>query len=159
VVDIWSVLDNDLHPSVRVKITIPLELDVEYTTPSVTGHDIGVSDPDWQPAPTRPMRMSGRVERDGRPVAGALVRADTSSDTTDENGEYELRSVTPGRQLLLVHENGNFHEFEVNLPQDTLVTLPSSEGGANGNGNGNGDPTPESGGDEPRRRRRNQEQE
>lgn len=161
VVDIWSVLDNDLHPSVRVKITIPLELDVEYTTLSVTGHDIGVDDPSWQPGPTRPMRMAGRVERDGQPVAGALVRADTSSATTDENGEYTLRSVTPGRQLLFVREGDNFHQLAVDLPQDINVTLPSAnnETGGSGDSNGDDDSIPPSGGGERRRRPRNREQE
>jgi hypothetical protein len=159
VVDIWSVLDNDLHPSVRVKITIPLELDVEYTTPSITSHDIGVDDPSWQPGPTRPMRMSGRVERDGQPVAGALVRADSSSATTDEKGEYTLRSVTPGRQLLFVREGDNFHQLAVDLPQDVNVTLPSArdEAGGNGESNGGDDSPPPDDGAGRRRRPRNRE--
>ena len=161
VVDIWSVLDNDLHPSVRVKITIPLDLDVEYTTAAVTGHDIGMADPTWRPGPRRPMRMSGRVERDGQPVTGALVRAGTSSDTTDENGDYSLRSVRPGKQVLFVREGSNFHQFEVDLPEETNITLPGAGGTTegNGNGNGHGDSTPDSGGGGRRRRQRNRDQE
>jgi hypothetical protein len=107
------------------------------------------------------MRMSGRVERDGQPVVGALMRADTSSDTTDERGEYTLRSVTPGRQLLFVREGDNFHQLAVDLPQDINVTLPSAndEAGGSGESNDDDDSTPPSGGGERRRRPRNREQE
>jgi hypothetical protein len=155
VVDIWSVLDNDLHPSVRVKITIPLELDVEYSTPSVTGSDIGMDPPTWKPGPTRPMRMSGRVERDGQPVAGALVRAGQSSATTDEHGDYTLNIVTPGQQVLWVRAEDKLHEFDVNLPEELNISLPGAEGAAAGSG----DAQPDSGGGTSRRRQRNTEQE
>jgi hypothetical protein len=151
VVDIWSVLDNDLHPSVRVKITVPLELDVEYTTTAVTGHDIGMDEPTWKPGPTRPMRITGRVERDGQPVAGALVRADLSSATTDEKGEYTLNRVTPGKQLLWVRADEEFHQFEVELPRDTNITLPSAPAEAAGTAETAPDP---GGGGERRTRRR-----
>ena len=155
VVDIWSVLDNDLHPSVRVKITVPLELDVEYTTTAVTGHDIGMDEPTWKPGPTRPMRITGRVERDGQPVAGALVRADLSSATTDEKGEYTLNRVTPGKQLLWVRADEEFHQFEVELPRDTNITLPSAPAEAAGAAETAPDP---GGGGERRTRRRPSDQ-
>jgi hypothetical protein len=153
VVDIWSVLDNDLHPSVRVKVTVPLELDVEYLTPSVTGRDVSAGDPTWTPDPTKPQRISGRVERDGRPVEGALVRADYSSATTDERGEYTLNNVVPGRQLFWVSVDGAFHQFEVDLPKDTLITLPGTAAPdpAPGGDPPSGDPPPP---DRPARRTR-----
>jgi hypothetical protein len=147
VVDIWSVLDNDLHPSVRVTVTIPLELDVEYTSPAVSGHDVGVDSPNWHPGPTRPMRISGRVEQDGRPVVGALVRADYSSDTTDDRGEYALNHVTPGKQLFWVRYNDTFFQMEVDLPKDTVITLPGSTGG--GGDSGGQSPAPDQPGAEP----------
>jgi hypothetical protein len=127
VVDIWSVLDNDLHPSVRVTVTVPLELDVEYESPAVRGHDVGVDSPTWTPGPTKPMRMTGRVEQNGQPVAGALVRADYASATTDERGEYALNNVTPGRQLFWVRVDGTFYQMEVDLPKDNVITLPAAE--------------------------------
>jgi hypothetical protein len=127
VVDIWSVLDNDLHPSVRVTVTVPLELDVEYESPAVRGHDVGVDSPTWTPGPTKPMRMTGRVEQNGQPVVGALVRADYASATTDERGEYALNNVTPGRQLFWVRVDGTFYQMEVDLPKDNVITLPAAE--------------------------------
>jgi hypothetical protein len=101
------------------------------------------------------MRISGRVERDGQPVAGALVRADMSSATTDERGEYALNRVTPGQQSLWVRVDEEFHQFEVNLPEETNITLPSAQATAAGDG----ESTPDSGGGERRTRRRNTEQE
>lgn len=130
VVDIWTVLDNDLHPSVRVKVTIPLELDVEYTTPSVTGHGLNMDSPDWHPGPTSPIRFSGRVEQDGKPVTGALIRIDYASGTTDDRGEFALNNVTPGRQLVWVRANGNFYQMEGDIPKDRVFTLPPGEGPA-----------------------------
>jgi hypothetical protein len=151
VVDIWSVLDNDLHPSVRVTVTIPLELDVEYTTREVTGQDVGMGDPSWTPGPTRPMRMTGRVERDGEPVPGVLVRADMASATTDDRGEYALDRVTPGRQLVWVRLGDEFHELLLNLPQETDITLPSATT------EGNGETEPEGSSGQGRGRQRNRE--
>ncbi len=158
VVDIWSVLDNDLHPSVRVTVTIPLELDVEYQSPAVRGHDVGVDSPTWQPGPTRPMRITGRVEQDGQPVAGALVRADYASATTDDSGEYVLNNVTPGRQLFWVRVKETFYQLEADLPKDSVITLPSATTPPSGDSGGepptpdqpaNDPPTPAEPGNEP----------
>ena len=140
VVDIWSVLDNDLHPSVRVKVTIPLELDVEYQSPSVTGHGVGLDSPTWRPGPTRPVRISGRVDQDGKPVVGALVRADYSSATTDDRGEYSLDNVMPGRQLVWVRVGETFHQLEADLPKDSAITLPDTTPSATTNGDSGSEP-------------------
>lgn len=153
VVDIWSVLDNDLHPSVRVTVTVPLELDVEYQSPAVSGHDVGVDSPTWTPGPTRPMRMTGRVEQNGQPVAGALVRADYASATTDERGEYSLNNVTPGRQLFWVRVNGTFYQMEVDLPKDNVITLPAAETPPESPGGDAPAPTPDQPSRTPRRSR------
>ena len=126
VVDIWSVLDNDLHPSVRVTVTIPLELDVEYSSPSVVERQVSYDGPDWHPRPQGPMAITGRVERDGEPVSGALIRADYTSTHTDERGEYSLNDVMPGKQLLWVRAGRDFHQFEVDLPADSVITLPTA---------------------------------
>jgi hypothetical protein len=144
VVDIWSVLDNDLHPSVRVTVTIPLELDVEYTAPAVLARDVRVDGPGWRPRPQGPARVTGRVERGGNPVSGALVRADYSATHTNERGEYELNDVTPGRQLLWVRLENSFFQFEVDLPDESLITLPGDGGSSETDSGGPNDEPPES---------------
>jgi hypothetical protein len=67
-------------------------------------------------------------------VAGALVRADYASATTDERGEYALNNVTPGRQLFWVRVNGTFYQMEVDLPKDNVITLPAAETPPEGSG-------------------------
>jgi hypothetical protein len=146
VVDIWSVLDNDLRPSVRVTVTIPLDVDVDYTRPSVHGKNLDVQDPDWQPKPTRPTRVEGRVEQDGKPVVGALVRADYSATTTDDRGEYALNQVAPGKQLVWVRANETFYQLVADLPAESVLQLPSAQpdegrGGEGGSGPGGGEVT------------------
>jgi hypothetical protein len=129
VVDIWSVLDNDLHPSVRVTVTIPLEVDFAYESPPVVdrSRSVAIGPPDWRGLGSSPRRIEGRLERDGQPVAGALVRADYSSTTTDSDGAFILDRVTPGPQLVFVQFENEFHQLEANLPQDSLLRLPSNQ--------------------------------
>ena len=126
VVDIWSVLDNDLHPSVRVTVTIPLEVDVEYESPPVHSSGAGLSGPGWRPPRTTPTRVEARVERDGKPVPDALVRVDYSSGRSNEKGEFFLDKLKPGRQLVYVQADGAFLELEADLTSDPVLALPAS---------------------------------
>jgi hypothetical protein len=127
IVDIWSVLDNDLRPSVRVTVTVPLDVDMEYLTPPTReAPDINLDDPSWTPTSKAPTRYAGRLTRKGRPVAGARIRADFSSATTDKNGEFALREIRPGRKTVLVLADGQFYQFEADLPKDEVLELPDS---------------------------------
>jgi hypothetical protein len=127
VVDIWSVLDNDLHPSVRVTVTIPLEVDVSYDAPPVIDRSriAQMGPPQWRAIGTSPLRVEGVLQRDGGPVSGALIRADYSSTTTDAEGAFSLDHVTPGPQLVFVQYEGEFYQIEANLPLDRVLNLPS----------------------------------
>lgn len=124
IVDIWSVLDNDLRPSVRVTVTVPLDVDVAYESPMAGDREIGLEDPSWTPPASKPVSMTARLVREGKPVPGARIRADVSSATTDKNGEFSLRRVKPGRQTVFVLADGQFHQFEVDLPGEGVVELP-----------------------------------
>jgi hypothetical protein len=128
VVDIWSVLDNDLHPSVRVTVTIPLEVDVSYDAPPVLDRSRipEMGPPQWHAIGTSPLRVVGVLQRDGRPVSGALIRADYSSTTTDDEGAFALDRVAPGPQLVFVQYEGEFHQLEADLPLDRVLNLPSA---------------------------------
>ncbi len=126
VLDVWSVLDNDLHPSVRFTVTVPLELEVEYETPLAVDRDVRGQGPGWQPAPRKPMRIEGRVEQNDRPVAGAVIRADYSSTRTDDRGEFALNNVTPGRQIVWVQTGRQFYQLEADLPEDNVFRLPGN---------------------------------
>jgi hypothetical protein len=124
VIDVWSVLDNDLRPSVRVTVTVPLDVDVEYGTPPVREPLITAPDPSFVPPPSEPVRMQGRLLRDGRPVAGARMRVELSSSITDTDGSWVLRSVRPGSRTVFVEHDGAFHQFKADLPGDGVIELP-----------------------------------
>jgi len=150
VVDLWSVLDNDLRASVRVTVTVPLELDVEQVSPPVGEAEFKMDEPGWTAPSTAPMRMTGRLVRQGRPVAGALMRVDSSSCTTDKEGEFVLADVTPGRKTVLVRADGQFYQIEAVLPGDGVLRLPDAAPEADAAGAGG----KQTSGDRPRRRPR-----
>ncbi|HWO73475.1 MAG TPA: Pvc16 family protein [Dehalococcoidia bacterium] len=155
VVDIWSVLDNDLHPSVRVKVTVPLELDVDYTTPPVRSRDVNMDSPSWRPPSRKPIRWEGRIVRGGQPVVGAVVRVDYSSSTTNARGEYLLRSITPGVKDVFVDYEGVFYQLEATLPGDDPLQLPEPPRPEPASpANGSGEPS----GETPRRRSRRRDE-
>jgi hypothetical protein len=123
IVDVWSVLDNDLRPSVRVTVTVPLEVEVEYHTPPVLeGRFLG-PDPSYMPPNEDPVRMEGTLLRDGKPVANARMRVELSSSITDDKGTYVLRSVRPGKRTVFVDVDGVFHQFQAELPGDGNIDL------------------------------------
>jgi hypothetical protein len=151
VVDIWSVLDNDLRPSVRVTVTVPLDVDIEYVTPPVLEGRFSDPDPQYMPAPAEPVRVEGVLSRGGAPVANARMRVERSSALTDKDGSFVLREVHAGKRTVFVHHEGTFYEFEAELPGDGTVELPAAgeDEGKQGKGGG-ADPKPGSGGGAPR---------
>ncbi len=106
IVDIWSVLDNDLRPSIRVSVTIPIELEIQREGPLVLERRI-VMPPPVSVSPDIPVDITGRLVRDGEPVAGAQVRMDRSAATSRADGTFELRGVRRGSTAALVAINGD----------------------------------------------------
>src|SRR6266540_1687665 len=147
IVDIWSVLDNDLRPSVRVTVTVPLDVDREYVTPQVKERELRYADPTWTEPPSDPVRLTGRLVRAGRPVAGARIRVDFSSSTTNQEGEYVLRDIKPGPKSVFIWEDGRFYQLEAGLPGDEVLELPPVQSETKKEG-----PKKQDAGDGPRRR-------
>lgn len=127
IVDIWSVLDNDLRPSVRVTVTVPLDVDVEYATPITRAADVRGPDTSYRPPDGRPQRMEGKLLRGGRPVPNARLRVDLSSTVTDKQGVYVLGQVVPGRKSVLVEVDGALLQVEADLPGAGVIELPPPE--------------------------------
>ena len=150
VIDIWSVLDNDLRPSVRVAVTLPLELDVTREGPLITERRVAITqEPTLQPL-QRPVAVSGQLLREGEPVASALVRMDRSSGETRVDGTFDLRGVAAGTATALIVVDGEMLRLRTDppigeLPEGELIAfdladaLPDNDGeGAQDNGS-NGD--------------------
>jgi hypothetical protein len=129
IVDIWGVLDNDLKPSVRVTVTLPLELNLAVEAPLVVGREVRMPPPFASLAPAGRVAVNGRLLRNGEPVAGAAVRVDRSSATTRDDGTFELRRVPAGSQQVLVAIDGEFVELEADFTPGERVELELNSAG------------------------------
>jgi hypothetical protein len=143
IVDIWSVLDNDLRPSVRVAVTLPLEIDVEREGPLVAERQIEVRTSDGFQRLDRRIPVSGRLLREGEPVASALIRMDRASGETRMDGTFDLRGVASSTTTTFVVVDGEMLRFALDppageLPSGEVLTLDladaiSADAGENGN--------------------------
>ena len=109
IIDIWSVLDNDLKPSVRVTVTVPLELDVTRDAPVITERRLEFADPAPIVQVERRVDVTGLVSRGDAPVAGARVRMDRSTALTRLDGTFELSGVRGSIKHALVALHGDVH--------------------------------------------------
>ena len=117
------MLDNDLKPSVRVTVTLPLELAVERTAPLTVGTDMDLDEPHDSLAPKGPVAVAGRVVRDGAGVGGVRIRIGGASAMTRQDGTFELRAVYPGVQEVLLAHDGEFIELEAEVTGEGELTL------------------------------------
>jgi hypothetical protein len=139
VVDIWSVLDNDLKPSVRVNVIVPLELDVGAEGPLATERRLVMPPPTTLVDPRRRVDVVGRLDREGAPLSGAQVRMHQSSATTRGDGTFELRNVPAGTRGVLVAVGGDIYRLDADppageTPEGELLALELTSARAAGDG-------------------------
>lgn len=129
VIDLWSVLDNDLKPSIRITVTVPLELEMSEQASLVSDHGIEMPPPTGAFGLARAYRIEGRVTRAGQPVAGARIRIDRSSATSRDDGTFELRQITPGAKEVLIYYDGEWIDLETQVPSEDgwEFELPTGE--------------------------------
>ena len=120
IVDIWSVLDNDLKPSVRVTVTVPLELDVTREFPLVTERRMDLAMEGAIYPVGRPVDVAGLLVRDGEPVAGASVRMDGATGKTRSDGTFDLRRVRAGTAAALVAVDGDVLRLTADPPAGSI---------------------------------------
>jgi len=150
-IDIWSVLEGDLKPSLRVTVTVPLDLnvpapDAEPAPPVTQLPDIHVEVIEARPLASR-STISGQVRRAGAPLAGAVVRVGRSTAVTDRDGRYTLRDVSPpsmqrptedadgaGKLAVLVAADRRLYLREQDLARDPTIELDETDGAQRGGG-------------------------
>ncbi len=120
IVDIWSVLDNDLKPSVRVTVTVPLDLDVTREIPLVTERRMELAMEGAIYPLGRPVDVAGLLVRDGEPVAGASVRMDGATAKTRIDGTFDLRRVRAGTAAALVAVEGDVLRLTADPPAGSV---------------------------------------
>lgn len=120
--DFWAALDNELKPSINYVVTVPLDLDVVFTAPTVRTKTIGFKAPDT--AIERLVQVAGTVYEAGKPTQGiprATVVAKEARMTakTDNQGRYSFRKLPEGKHTFQVLVSGK-------KVQEASVTVPSA---------------------------------
>jgi hypothetical protein len=120
--DFWSALDNEIRPSINYIITLPLDIDVEFTAPMVRTKVLEVKPPDTNVEHL--VQVSGRVHESGKPTKGisetkVVAREAGMTAMTDDEGYYSFAKLTPGK-----------HTFTVAVPgkkaREIAVTIPGA---------------------------------
>jgi hypothetical protein len=101
-------------------VTLPLDLGIVFTSPMATATEFGVKAPDAEPE--KLFMIKGVVYAAGRPskpIAGAtvLVKELNMTAVSNENGEYILSRVFPGKYTFAVMIDGK-------KQKETKVTVP-----------------------------------
>ena len=121
--DFWTAIDNQLKPSIALVVTVPMDLQAEFTAPLAVGRALRVGPIDGAGAGDELLLIAGTVRargRDGQSVPGATVSVlgRGLATETDETGRYTFRHLSPGR-----------HTFRVAAPgqkaKDLPVTVPA----------------------------------
>jgi hypothetical protein len=123
--DYWSVLDNDIRPSIDYKLTIRLDLSQEITVGLVLTSQVklGLSANGERPAQFEelPFQIGGRVHQSDDPekvMAGATVTlVERGAETvTDRQGRYIFHNVPAGTYNLVVAAPGVEQRKEIQVP-------------------------------------------
>ena len=103
--DFWTALDNEIKPSVYCVITMPLDIDLAFTAPTVRTKTLKFQAPGADQEGF--VQISGTVHESGQPeqaIAGATVVAREARMTarSDEAGRYTFPRLPLGEHTLQV---------------------------------------------------------
>lgn len=118
--DFWAALDNQIKPSFNYVVTLPMDLDIAFTSPITKTRKLSVKGPDDK---TESMiGVSGIVHLKGKPESviskvRVVAREAKVSCTTNELGRYDFDHIPEGKQTLLVLiPDKPAREFEIVVP-------------------------------------------
>ena len=103
--DFWAALDNQIKPSFNYVVTMPMDMDIAFTSAITRTRSLAVKRPDAE-AETM-IGISGIVHLKGKPdspVSDATVVSEGAnlSCKTDEKGQYAFSRIPAGKQTLRV---------------------------------------------------------
>jgi hypothetical protein len=113
-------LDNEIKPSINYVVTLPLDLDIAFTSTMVRTKSISVKPPDTEAE--RLIQVVGTVHTAGHPtkfVPGATVVAKEAGVTcvTDAGGKYFFPKISEGRHTFQILVSGKkMREIVVTVP-------------------------------------------
>lgn len=103
--DFWAALDNQIKPSFNYVVTLPMDIDIAFTSPIAKTRKLSVKGPDDKPE--NMIGISGIVHLKGKPDSvfskvRVVAREANISSTTSEQGRYDFNHIPEGKQTLLV---------------------------------------------------------
>ncbi len=103
--DFWSALDNEIKPAINYVVTVPLDVDLEFTAPMVKTKVLDFKPPDTDAE--RLVQITGVVHREGKlnqGISEAKVVAKEAGMTAlaDEKGRYYFPKLTAGKHTFQV---------------------------------------------------------
>ncbi len=120
--DFWTALDNELKAAINYVVTLPLDVDIEFTAPIVRTKTVRFKAPDSEMEQL--VQISGIVHEKGTPeqgVPGARIIAREAGITTetDDGGIYSFKNIQEGD-----------HTFEILVSgkkvSESLVKVPAA---------------------------------
>lgn len=118
--DFWAALDNEIKPSFNYVVTLPMDLDMVFTSAITRTRSFSVKRPDTEAE--KLMAISGIVHLKGKPekvVSGAMLvdREANITSITDEKGQYIFQMITSGKHTIQVLVPGEkAREFQIDVP-------------------------------------------
>jgi hypothetical protein len=118
--DFWSALDNEIKPSFSFVATLPMDLDIAFTSTIVNTRSFAMKPPDSEPE--QMIGITGTVHLKGKPekvVPGAIVVAIEAgmTSTSTELGQYAFSRIPAGKQtILVIMPDKTTREMKIEVP-------------------------------------------
>ncbi|MHB1354887.1 MAG: Pvc16 family protein [Anaerolineae bacterium] len=124
--DLWSVMQNQLRPSINYVITLAMERQIAFTGPLVLTKQITFSRIPGGPIGEEIWQIAGIVHRKGAgPLAGVEVKLVEAGQmtTSDQFGRYSFTRIAPGTYHVQAQVGGKKAERSILVPpQDSDLT-------------------------------------
>jgi hypothetical protein len=118
--DFWAALDNQIKPSFNYVVTLPMDLEIAFTSAVTRTRKLSTKRPD---AEAEDMTgISGTVHLKGKPEsvvaeAKVVVKGANLSCMTNEAGQYAFTRIPEGKQTLeVLVANKPPRTFEIEVP-------------------------------------------
>jgi hypothetical protein len=119
--DFWAALDNDIKPSINYVVTVPLDLNIAFTSPIVSTAALEVKTPGTETE--KLLQLTGIVHAAGKPAQVIPNATVISKETghvarTDAEGKYYFPHISAGKHTFQVLVSGR-------KPKEVVITVPS----------------------------------
>jgi hypothetical protein len=118
--DFWSALDNEMKPSINFVATLPMDLDIAFTSTIVNTRSFSVKPPGSDAEEM--IGITGIVHRKGKPdqvvpEATVVAREAGMTASTNAQGQYAFSRIPAGKQtLLVILPDKQTKELKINVP-------------------------------------------